>query len=58
MLFIQNISIGYYKNMRFPQYANERERMLFLPIELNPHKFIGEEPSKENMLDCEVLVQY
>ena len=58
MLFIQSISIGYYKNMRFPQYANERERMLFLPIELNPHKFIGEEPTKDNMLDCEVLVQY
>ena len=58
MLFIQSISIGYYKNMRFPQYANARERMLFLPIELNPHKFIGEEPPKDNMLDCEVLVQY
>ncbi|MBP7186427.1 MAG: hypothetical protein KBA55_06660 [Ruminococcus sp.] len=58
MLFIQSISIGYYKNMRFPQYANERERILFLPIELNPHKFIGEEPPKDNMLDCEVLVQY
>ena len=27
MLFIQSISIGYYKNMRFPQYANERERI-------------------------------
>lgn len=58
MLFIQRISICYYKNMRFPQYANERERIMFLPIELNPRKFVDVQPTKENMLDCEVLVQY
>ena len=58
MLFVQSITIGYYKNMRFPQYANEREKIIFLPIELNPNKFLGAEPLKENMLDCEVLVQY
>ena len=58
MLFIQSISIGYYKNMRFPQYANERERINFLPIEPNPLKFKGDQPLKEDMLNCEVLVQH
>lgn len=58
MLFIQSISIGYYKNMRFPQYANNRERINFLPIVPNPLKFKGDKPLKEDMLNCEVLVQY
>ena len=58
MLFIQKISICYYKNMRFPQFAAERERINFLPIELNPHRFEGKEPFREKMTDCEVLVQH
>ena len=58
MLFIQKISICYYKNTRYPQFAVERERINFLPIELNPLRFEGNIPARDEMLDCEVLLQY
>ena len=58
MLFIQKISICYYKNTRYPQFAVERERINFLPIELNPLRFEGNTPARDEMLDCEVLLQY
>ena len=44
--------------MRFPRFAVERERINFLPIIPNPLRFVGTQPLKEEMFDCEVFVQY
>ena len=56
MLFIQDINIFYYKNMRYPQFAKEREKLEFLPIVLKPKEFYKCEPEYGKMLDCEVLL--
>lgn len=45
MLFVQYISIVYYKNVRYANYTNERNAIKFLPIVCN------------NVPDCEVFVQ-
>ncbi len=45
MLFVQYISIVYYKNVRYANYANARNAIKFVPIVCN------------NVPDCEVFVQ-
>ncbi|MCM1505939.1 MAG: hypothetical protein NC177_02235 [Ruminococcus flavefaciens] len=45
MLFIQHISLTYYKNVRYANYANARNAIKFAPIKI------------EKVPDCEVLYQ-
>ena len=55
MIFIQGISIWYRGKERLSEYAEERERIRFLPSEPEPNRFKGEKPEYSKMLDCEVL---
>ena len=45
MLFVQHISITYYKNVRYANYANARNAIKFVPIVI------------DKVPDCEVFVQ-
>lgn len=58
MLFIQRLSIFYWKNTRYPKYAHERNAIKFMKINPEPNKF-GKVPKigYDKMLDCEVLFQ-
>lgn len=53
MLIVQSINLYYHKDARYPNYANVRNSLKFLPINPQPNKFY---PS-DTMFDCEVLLQ-
>ncbi|MGN0605287.1 MAG: hypothetical protein ACI4JM_02075 [Oscillospiraceae bacterium] len=57
MLFVQSINLYYYKDVRYPNYANVRNSIKFLPIKPEPNKFYPKEINSDTMLDCEVLWQ-
>lgn len=57
MLFIQSINLYYYKDVRYPNYAQVRNSVKFLPIKPEPNKFYPGEINSDTMLDCEVLLQ-
>lgn len=57
MLFVQLISIYYYKDVRYPNYANARNNLKFAEINPKPADFYPCEINQSKMLDCEVLLQ-
>lgn len=57
MLFVQSINLYYYKDVRYPNYAQVRNSVKFLPIKPEPNKFYPGEINSDTMLDCEVLLQ-
>lgn len=57
MLFIQEISIYYHKNVRYPNYAQTRNSIKFCEINPNPCKFYPKEINSDTMFNCEVLLQ-
>lgn len=62
MLFIQKIEIKYYKNLKFPNFAVQRESLNFLPIPAEPKEFRNGKmqiyvPENKDVFDCEVFLQ-
>ena len=57
MLFIQYISVYYYKDVRYASYANSRNSLKFAPLNPKPADFCPKEINSSKMPDCEVLLQ-
>lgn len=57
MLFVQSINLYYCKDVRYPNYAQMRNSIKFLPVKPEPNKFYPKEINSDTMLDCEVLLQ-
>lgn len=57
MLFIQCISVYYYKDVRYYNYTNIRNSLKFAVINPKPANFCPKEINHSKMFDCEVLLQ-
>lgn len=57
MLFIQYLSVYYYKDVRYANYVNSRNSFKFAPINPKPADFCPKEINSSKMFDCEVLLQ-
>ncbi len=57
MLFVQRISVYYYKDVRYSNYANARNSLKFAKINPKPRDFYPNEINYSKMFDCEVLLQ-
>ena len=52
MLFVQSVTISYYKNVRYPEYANLRRNMKFFPV-----KFEIKDKNAEALVDTVRIFQ-
>ena len=57
MLFIQSLSIYYYKDVRYSNYANARSSFKFDRINPKFANFYPKEINHNKMFDCEVFLQ-